>query len=140
MVFDVVISSGAMLPLHIWNTKVFGHGTPACSAAAQRRSQEVRRQTRRVEQAGHISAALGARCRLAARVAVSDAYHPGHKVPCKVHGDKIFPVVLTNHGGWYYHSNDFMAGVTHNGDKADSFNIQAERFDHYLRTWASWQH
>ena len=53
---------------------------------------------------------------------------------------QIFPVVLTNHGGWYYHSNDFMAGVTHNGDKADSFNIQAERFDHYLRTWASWQH
>ena len=26
------------------------------------------------------------------------------------------------------------------GDKADSFNIEAERFDHYSRTWASWQH
>ena len=30
--------------------------------------------------------------------------------------------------------------VTHSGDKADSFNIEAERFDHYSRTWASWQH
>ena len=28
VVFDVTISSGAMLPLHIWNRKVHGHGTP----------------------------------------------------------------------------------------------------------------
>ena len=55
-------------------------------------------------------------------------------------GDKFFPVILTNHGGRYYHSNDFMAEVTHSGDKADAFNIEAERFDHYSRTWASWQH
>ena len=33
-----------------------------------------------------------------------------------------------------------MMEVTHSGDKADSFNIEAERFDHYLRMWASWQH
>ena len=33
-----------------------------------------------------------------------------------------------------------MMEVTHSGDKADSFNIEAERFDHYSRTWASWQH
>ena len=55
-------------------------------------------------------------------------------------GDRFFPVILTNHGGWYYHSSDFMMEVTHSGDKADSFNIEAERFDHYSRTWASWQH
>ena len=100
----------------------------------------MRRQTRRMERAGHISAALGARRRLAAEVAVSDAYHPGYKVPCEMWGDRFFPVILTNHGGWYYHSNDFMVEVTHSGDKADSFNIEAERFDHYSRTWASWQH
>ena len=55
-------------------------------------------------------------------------------------GGRFFPVILTNHGGWYYHSSDFMMEVTHSGDKADSFNIEAERFDHYSRTWASWQH
>ena len=109
-------------------------------AAAQRRSKEVRQQTRRMERAGHISAALGARRRLAAEVAVSDAYHPGYKAPCEMRGDRFFPVILTNHGGWYYHSSDFMMEVTHSGDKADSFNIEAERFDHYSRTWASWQH
>ena len=42
VVFDVTVSSGAMLPLHIWNTKVYGYGTPAERAAAQRRSKEVR--------------------------------------------------------------------------------------------------
>ena len=71
---------------------------------------------------------------------MSDAYHPGYKAPCEMRGDRFFPVILTNHGGWYYHSNDFMMEVTHSGDKADSFNIEAERFDHYSRTWASWQH
>ena len=54
--------------------------------------------------------------------------------------EAFFPVILTNHGGWYFHSNDLMAEVTHSGDKADSFNIEAERFDNYSRTWASWQH
>ena len=60
---------------------MFGHGTPADRTAAQRRGQEVRRDTRRMERAGQISAALGAQRRLAAEVAVSDAYHPGYKVP-----------------------------------------------------------
>ena len=41
------------------------------------------------------------------------------------------PVILTNHGGWYYHSNDFLTEVTHSGDKAESYNIEAERFYHY---------
>ena len=140
VVFDVAVLSGAMSPLHIWNAKVYGHGTPADRSAAQRRCQEVRRQTRRMERSGQISAALGARRRLAAEVAVSDAYHPGYKVPCEMRGDKFFPVILTNHGGWYYHSSDFMREVTHSGDKVDSSNIEAERFDHYSRTWASWQH
>ena len=129
-----------MQPLHIWNAKVYGHGTPADRVAAQRRSQQVRRQTRMMERQGLISAALGARRRLAAEVAVSDAYHPGYKVPCEMRGDKFFPVIITNHGGWYFHSTDFMMEVTHSGDKAESSNNEAERFDHYSRTWASWQH
>ena len=99
-----------------------------------------RQQTCRMERAGHIPAASGARRRLAAEVAVPGAHHPGYKAPCEVRGDPFFPVILTNHGGWYYHSSDFMMEVTHSGDKADSFNIEAERFDHYSRTWASWQH
>ena len=65
---------------------------------------------------------------------------PGIRCSARCAGTKFSPVILTNHGGWYYHSNDFSAEVTHNGDKADSFNIEAERFDHYLHTWASWQH
>ena len=55
-------------------------------------------------------------------------------------GDRFFPVILTNHGGWYFHSNDFMAEVTHSGDKVESYSNEVERFDHYSRTWASWQH
>ena len=72
-----------------------------------------------MERQGLISAALGARRRLAAEVAVSDAYHPGYKVPCEMWGDKFFPVIITNHGGWYFHSTDFMMEVTHSGDKAE---------------------
>ena len=139
-VFDVVVSSGVMSPLHLWNRKVYGHGTPADRANAQLRCQEVRKQTRVLERLGRISAAVGARRRLAAEVAVSDAYHPGYKVPCEMRGDRFYPVILTNHGGWYCLSNDFMLAATHSGDKADSRDIEAGRFDHYSRTWASWQH
>ena len=39
-------------------------------------------------------------------------------------------------GSRYY----FMVEVAHSGDKAESYNNEVERFDHYLRTWASWQH
>ena len=40
----------------------------------------------------------------------------------------------------YHLSNDFMSEATHSSDKVESHNIEAERFDHYSRTWASWQH
>ena len=30
--------------------------------------------------------------------------------------------------------------MTHSGDRAESANLEAGRFDHYSRTWASWQH
>ena len=114
--FDVAISSGAMLPLHIWNRKVHGHGTPAARAAAQQWSREVRRQTRQWERQGRISAAGGAKRRQAAEVAVKDAHHPGCKVPCGMRGDRFYPVIITNHGGWYRESKDFFVEVTHSGD------------------------
>ena len=140
VVFDVAVSSGAMLPLHIWNRKVHGHGTPAARAAAQEWSREVRRQTRQLERQGQISPAEGAKRRQAAEVAVKDAYHPGYKIPCEMRGDRFFPVILTNHGGWYRESKDFLVEATHSGDKVASCDVEAERFDHYSRTWASWQH
>ena len=90
---------------------MFGHGTPADRAAAQRRSREVRRQTRRMERAGIFLL----------------PWAPGAGWPPKLR----YPT------RWYYHSN---LQCTHSGDKAESFNIEAERFDHYSRTWASWQH
>ena len=55
-------------------------------------------------------------------------------------GDLFFPVIITNHGGWYRESKDFFVEVTHSGDKAASHDVEAERFYHYSRTWASWQH
>ena len=55
-------------------------------------------------------------------------------------GDRFFPVILTNHGGWYRESKDFLIEATHSGDKVASCDVEAERFDHYSRTWASWQH
>ena len=76
----------------------------------------------------------GARQRLAAEAAVSDAYHQGCKTPCKMCGDRFYPVILTNHCGWYCHSNGSMAAVAHSGDKTELFNIEADRFDHYSCT------
>ena len=35
---------------------------------------------------------------------------------------------------------DFLIEATHSGDKVASCDVEAERFDHYSRTWASWQH
>ena len=45
--------------------------------------------------------------------------------------DRLFPVILTNYGDWYYHSNNVVADVTHRHEKAESYDIEAERFDHY---------
>ena len=50
------------------------------------------------------------------------------------------PAIITNHGGWYYHSSDFLKAVTHSGDRADGFDLEAEVFYHYSRTWSSWKH
>ena len=79
MVFDVVVSSGAMSTLHLWNRKVYGHGTPADREAAQERSKRITRETRRMERDGLITPAEGERRRKAAEAAISDAYHPGYK-------------------------------------------------------------
>ena len=53
--------------------------------------------------------------------------------------DVFYPAIITNHGGWYYQSSDFLRAVTHSGDKVDSLDLEAGRFDHYSRTWSSWQ-
>ena len=36
--------------------------------------------------------------------------------------------------------NDFLANVAHSGDAAPDYDIEAPRFDHHGRTWASWTH
>ena len=36
--------------------------------------------------------------------------------------------------------NDFVANVAHSGDAAPDYDIEAPRFDHHGRTWASWTH
>ena len=33
-----------------------------------------------------------------------------------------------------------MANVAHSGDAAPDYDIEAPRFDHHGRTWASWTH
>ena len=80
--------------------------------------------------AGHIPAALGARRRLAAGVAVPNAHHPCCKAPCGVCGGKFSPVILTNHGDWYYHSNDFMveSPLAHVGKLAAQCVFDPSRF------------
>ena len=89
---------------------------------------------------GLITPMEGERCRKAAEVAISDAYHPGYKIPYESRGDIFYPAIITNHGSWYYQSSDFLRAVTHSGDKVDCTDLEAERFDHYSRTWASWKH
>ena len=93
-----------------------------------------------MERAGLITPAEGARRRKIAEVAISDAYHPGYKIPCESKGDVFYPAIITNHGCWYYQSSDFLRAVTHSGDKVDCTDLEAERFDHYSWTWASWKH
>ena len=84
--------------------------------------------------------AEGERRRKAAEVAISDSYHPGYKIPCELRADVFYPAIVTNHGGWYYQSSEFLKAVTHSGDKTDCMDLEAERFDHYSRTWSSWKH
>ena len=53
--------------------------------------------------------------------------------------------MLTPHGGWWEWGhggeyNEFMLRTAHTGDDIPDFNIEAERFDHHARTWASWTH
>ena len=129
-----------MSALHLWNRKVYGYGTPADREAAQEHSKPTTRETREMERAGLITPAEGEHCRKAAEVAISDAYHPGYKIPCESKGDIFYPAIITNHGGWYYQSSDFLRAMTHSGDKVDCTDLEAERFDHYSRMWASWKH
>ena len=102
-------------------------------------SKRITRETREMERAGLITPTEGERRRKAAEVAISDAYPPGYKIPCESRGDVFYPAIITNHGGWYYQSSDFLRAVTHSGDKVDC-TPEAERFDHYSRTWSSWKH
>ena len=93
-----------------------------------------------MERDGLIIPTEGERRRKAAEVTISDAYHPGYKIPCQSRGDVFYPVIITNHGGWYYQSSNFLRAVTHSGDKIDCMDLETERFDHYSRTWSSWKH
>ena len=60
-------------------------------------------------------------------------------------GDRFYPIVLTPYGGWWRwgnhgEHNDFIANVAHSGYGAPDYDIEAPRFDHHGRTWASWTH
>ena len=60
-------------------------------------------------------------------------------------GDRFHPIILTPYGGWWRwgnnsEHNDFAANVAHSGDAAPDYDIEAPRFDHHGRTWASWTH
>ena len=53
--------------------------------------------------------------------------------------------MLTPHGGWWGwghggECNGPLQRTAHTGDDIADFNIEAERFDHHARTWASWTH
>ena len=60
-------------------------------------------------------------------------------------GDRFHPIILTPYGGWWRwgnnsEHNDFLVNVAHSGDAAPDYDIEAPRFDHHGRTWASWTH
>ena len=60
-------------------------------------------------------------------------------------GDRFHPIILSPYGGWWRwgnnsEHNDFMANIAHSGDAAPDYDIEAPRFDHHGRTWASWTH
>jgi len=74
-----------------------------------------------------------------------DAYHPGYTGPCAIAGDRFHPIILTPYGGWWRWSdrgehNDFLINASHSGDDTPDYDIEAPRFDHHARTWASWTH
>ena len=105
--------------------------------AAQGRSKRITCETQEMEWAGLITPREGERRMKAAEVAISDAYHPGYKIPCESRGDVFYPAIITNHGGWDYQSSNLLRAVTHSGDKVDCTDLEAERFDHCSRTWSS---
>ena len=71
-----------MLPLQVWNLKMYGYATPAGSHAAQARTKRIRKWTHGQERNRVITPKEGTRQQLAAEVTESDAYHPGYKVHC----------------------------------------------------------
>ena len=111
-------------------------------AAANR---DRRRSARRDRAAGRTSQQELDRVLAACDINDQDAYHPGYSGPCALAGDRFHPIVLTPHGGWWRwgdhgEHNDFIANVAHSGDGAPDYDLEAPRFDHYGRTWASWTH
>ena len=64
---------------------------------------------------------------------------------CRAQAAICLPPGLTPYGGWWRwgnnsEHNDFVANVAHSGDAAPDYDIEAPRFDHHGRTWASWTH
>ena len=49
-------------------------------------------------------------------------------------------VVLSPFGGWHAGALGMAREALHSGDREPACDLEAERFDHHARTWASWTH
>ena len=106
---------------------------------------QVQRDLARQRRQGIISCSEYAAAAQASNVRRVDAYHPGYLGPCSFAGDRFHAIMLTPHGGWWEWGhggeyNEFLQRTAHTGDDIADYNIEAERFDHHARTWASWTH
>ena len=125
--------------------KRFGHGNPQRRQERANANRDRRRQARVDQAAGRISRReLDARLQQCANDD-QNAYHPGYSGPCAAAGDRFHPVILTPCGGWWRWGDhgehgEFLANIVHSGDEVPDYDIEAPRFDHHARTWASWTH
>ena len=125
--------------------KKYGKGSVQKYGEVRLQEGQVLRDLARQRRQGIISGSEYDAAARASNVRKVDAYHPGHLGPCSFAGDRSHAVMLTPHGGWWQwgrggECNEFLQRTTHTGDDIADFKLEAERFDHHARTWASWTH
>ena len=138
----VAEKKGVSRVVHI---KKYGMGSVQKYEEVRQQEGQVQRDLARQRRQGIISCSEYAAAAQASCVRRVDAYHPGYLGPCSFAGDRFHAIMLTPHGGWWEWGhggeyNEFLQRTAHTGDDIADYNIEAERFDHHARTWASWTH
>ena len=144
-VFDVSFAARSCRAKYRASVKRHGFGTPQRRQQWAEANRDRRRQARVEYAAGAIDKPALERVLHQCDINDQDAYHPGYSGPCALAGDRFHPIVLSQHGGWWRwgdrdEHNDFICNISHSGDNAPDYDIEADRFDNHARTWSSWTH